>query len=715
MFLRLNRVQQGDRAYRYADLVESYRRDEDGRPAHRVVAKLGKLSDAEVASWRAVLQGLEHGQRVIVAPESGVAARPMAPEANLRYLDAAVLLELFGDWGLGALCDELVGRGDADVSPGAVVAALTLQRCMEPGSKLFASRWIPRTALPELLGVSPGVFNNTRIHRVLDGLSEVGDGLQQALARRLGEREGAFVSLFLDTTEATFEGCGPALAQKCRTKDGVVKRRISIPLLCNERGYPLRWDVLPGTSADCNVFVDVCQALADVPWARGIPVIVDRAAGTTETFTRLLDTGLHALTALVSAEKPAYAPELPCGVLEGLDDIDRDGLRNEASQRVERAGFTRVSDDLLVHDLGIVTRVAPPVPERAPTSVKADPTGHCADALELARAVSQELASGSHRSVAAAARAHRLSKMALGEYLKLLALTPAIQAVVAERQLEGLTLRTLQRLAAQPAEAQDAALADLLSPLTRAPAASAPVTDPARPLRVRAVAYFNPDIFVEKRRDAQGLLDRTRSDLSMLNERIAKSPARWTRDHAAAAADRILRKRHLVDVFTLRIHTADDPGARRYRVEAVLDEAAWARRRRHDGFTVLVAHPDLAGSAVDLCALYRKREMVEHDFRVIKSLVELHPVRHRVDHKVKAHVTLCMLALLLERTLRDKLGTHATTEQALETLATCHLNHFGRDGYVLTRPTDEQRRLLAALHMDRLADDAEVERRLTPR
>src|SRR5512147_1301077 len=44
-----------------------------------------------------------------------------------------------------------------------VICALTIQRCVAPGSKLYAQRWFPRTALPELLGVAPAQFHNTRI------------------------------------------------------------------------------------------------------------------------------------------------------------------------------------------------------------------------------------------------------------------------------------------------------------------------------------------------------------------------------------------------------------------------------------------------------------------------------------------------------------------------------------------------------------------------
>jgi hypothetical protein len=48
MFIRLVSVKGSGKTYRYAQLVESFRRSPDSRPTHRVLANLGQLSDEEV-------------------------------------------------------------------------------------------------------------------------------------------------------------------------------------------------------------------------------------------------------------------------------------------------------------------------------------------------------------------------------------------------------------------------------------------------------------------------------------------------------------------------------------------------------------------------------------------------------------------------------------------------------------------------------------------
>ena len=165
MHLRLvrNRAASTGKGRRYAQLVQSYRRP-DGVPGHRVVANLGELDDREVHNLRLALEASRSGKSLVL-PEAQARAEtawPLRVLANLDYLHIAVALRIWEYWKLGELFNRLLPKGGEAVAPGDVIAALCLQRCVSPGSKLYAQRWFPRTALPELCGVSPAQFNNTR-------------------------------------------------------------------------------------------------------------------------------------------------------------------------------------------------------------------------------------------------------------------------------------------------------------------------------------------------------------------------------------------------------------------------------------------------------------------------------------------------------------------------------------------------------------------------
>ena len=138
---------------------------------------------------------------------------------------------------------------------------------------------------------------------------------------------------------------------------------------------------------------------------------------------------------------------------------------------------------------------------------------------------------------------------------------------------------------------------------------------------------------------------------------------------------------------------------------------------------LLVAHADLLQSAAEMVALYRAKDAVEKDFQTIKSDLELRPVFHHTDPKVRAHVSLCMLALLLERTMECRLrkaGKAMTAPAAFEELAGGHLNMVatGPDesvAYVATEPSTEQRELLARLRLEHLVDQDQMASRIDPR
>jgi transposase len=134
---------------------------------------------------------------------------------------------------------------------------------------------------------------------------------------------------------------------------------------------------------------------------------------------------------------------------------------------------------------------------------------------------------------------------------------------------------------------------------------------------------------------------------------------------------------------------------------------------------LLVAHPDVSHTADELCRLYRAKDAVEKDFEVIKSVVKIRPVRHHTDAKVRAHVTLCMLALLLERTLKQRLGGKWTSGAALELLADRCLNRYslanGTSVYTVTKTTSEQEAILRALQLQHLTNDNDVAERILPR
>jgi transposase len=240
------------------------------------------------------------------------------------------------------------------------------------------------------------------------------------------------------------------------------------------------------------------------------------------------------------------------------------------------------------------------------------------------------------------------------------------------------------------------------------------------PARVRAVLYFNPELFVDRRLRASAQLQAIGAFIDELNTRLATACSRMTREQIVAAIDRRLRKDDLLEAFVANITQSQIDGRVRYQVMLSLDQPNWSRRRRFDGFNIVVAHPDIKLNATELCRLYRAKDAIEKDFRIIKSFVELRPVMHQTEAKVRAHVTICMLSLLLERTLHHRLKGKYSAAAAIELLETCRLNQVvaaedGMTAYTLTELTAEQAAVLRLLRLQRLGDQVQVADEIKPR
>jgi hypothetical protein len=127
-----------------------------------------------------------------------------------------------------------------------------------------------------------------------------------------------------------------------------------------------------------------------------------------------------------------------------------------------------------------------------------------------------------------------------------------------------------------------------------------------------------------------------------------------------------------------------------------LDRAKIAAEAKLDGkFLLSTSDPDL--SAEDVALGYKNLLEAERGFRDLKTTIELRPVFHRLEHRIRAHVLLSWLALLLIRVAERQTG-QTWRRIALE-LGRLHLVTLtSPTGTVAqtTELTDTQRELYAA-------------------
>jgi hypothetical protein len=132
----------------------------------------------------------------------------------------------------------------------------------------------------------------------------------------------------------------------------------------------------------------------------------------------------------------------------------------------------------------------------------------------------------------------------------------------------------------------------------------------------------------------------------------------------------------------------------------LIDRAKINAEERLDGkYLLSTSDPDL--SAEDVALGYKNLLEAERGFRDLKSTLELRPVFHRLERRIRAHILLCWLALLMIRLAERQTGQ--TWRRIALDMQRLHLVTLtGPVGSVThtTTLTGPQREILTALRID---------------
>jgi hypothetical protein len=431
------------------------------------------------------------------------------------------------------------------------------------------------------------------------------------------------------------------------------------------------------------------------------------------------------LTALNRREYRSFVSDGPWDLIGDVEFLGSPNTRRQELEQLRQlardAGLEEASDGRFLLDLG-VDRIERPETERAP----ALGGGAMEELMREVLFMEQALALGWAPTLKALAKWYRCKPKTLHRIRSLRHLAPLLQERLLQGEAKTLTLDELLNIADLDTRRQTPAFDKLLERAAkedRKPAVARSILDLCRrSLLVRRVVSFSPQQVLQRRATIRKRLEHLHEQVGLLNQGQRERQRPRGEVHMLADLRRILDRLHWIDAFEVSTRRRRGKGRSWHELVLTRNEKEWKRRRRLDGFSVLVAHPSQRHSAEKLVQLYFSKDIVEKDFQLIKSELELRPVRHRTDPKVRAHVTLCMLALLLQRGVEQDLaagGLPATAAAATLTLATCHLNRVQPDGaapyYTVTAPTAQQRELLVALGLEHLVDDEAVGRVLRPR
>jgi len=205
------------------------------------------------------------------------------------------------------------------------------------------------------------------------------------------------------------------------------------------------------------------------------------------------------------------------------------------------------------------------------------------------------------------------------------------------------------------------------------------------PLRTRAqeVASGDPAVRVividsdERRAYEQGkreqAMERARQKLENLKERVAAGGLKQP-EKIGAAVERIMQRYHGYRYFEWKLDGRT--------LEFSESQTHLGREKRIEGKYV-IATSEKGLSVLDAVALYKDLTEVESGFRQLKDVMAMRPIYHQVEPRVKAHIFVAALALLVQRLLGRRLkeaGVDLSPARAMQALSTLRLVTFRLEG-----------------------------------
>ena len=326
--------------YKSYSIAESYRKGQKVRK--RIIWRIGKLTDQQAQQIRLILEVTEGKDQIITRLEDIVV------QESRSYLDIAVVNHIWDQWRLDEAFDYDVTGGPLPTDTMARI--LTINRCTDPCSHYSVPIWAKKTALAEVLNIDLSGLNDDKIYYELDKIHQNQISIENHLFKHTyGKNPESFGFVNYDLTTTYFVGYKCELSAFGKGKaECHGRRQVLLGVLINDQGYPFKWDVFPGNTAEVKTLkrnINACKTrfgLAD----NHVTLVFDRGIISDENATLIEDAQMKYISALDRNQIPS------CGV--SLQPFTSLQITKGDETVPLPLGFKKYDDQLYFQDAGII-------------------------------------------------------------------------------------------------------------------------------------------------------------------------------------------------------------------------------------------------------------------------------------------------------------------------------------------------------------------------
>lgn len=210
---------------------------------------------------------------------------------------------------------------------------------------------------------------------------------------------------------------------------------------------------------------------------------------------------------------------------------------------------------------------------------------------------------------------------------------------------------------------------------------------------VRFVVAYSSEIGREAKKGREVRLRKADAWIKEALHKLEHPGTRGRKPTPQGTYDRIrdyLRDRNLLGLYEVSCSNG--------KVSVKKDRKALSWEDKIDG-TLMLETTDRELAAKDVVERYKELAEIERGWRSLKSTLQLRPVFHWTERRIRAHIFVCVLALQIERWMRARLKTVSVPKavQSLQRIKVGELELYGQKSLVVTRPTEEQKEWLVSL------------------
>jgi transposase len=326
-----------DKVYKSYAIAESYR---DGKKVKkRTFWQIGKLSDTQAQQIRLICKVAQNQDQIVTI------LNDLVVKESKAYLDIAIVNELWNYWNLDQAFSFEVSN--SHLSTTLIAKILTINRCTAPCSHYSIPKWIKKNALANVLGVDLSGINDDKLYYELGKIHQNHFSIENYLFEqtRLKNPE-AYKYIDYDLTTSYFVGYKCKLSAFGKGKaECHGRRQVLLGVLINQEGYPFKWDVFPGNTAEVKTLkknIHACQKRFKLSGS-DVTLVFDRGIISDDNASLIDSAQMKYISALDRNQIPS------CGVsLKPFENLST----TDSSPKPER--FKKYDDSLYFYDHGVI-------------------------------------------------------------------------------------------------------------------------------------------------------------------------------------------------------------------------------------------------------------------------------------------------------------------------------------------------------------------------